>query len=342
MAPRPSIRPAPSYGTSSKPAPAQASGAPDAIHKRMNAGHKVATAAERPIHNGSIAKGFPANWAKSWPVAELALAIVTAAGLAYAWRASVRGDLTAGEGLGYYLGIAGSLMMLSLLLYPLRKYWSRLSSAGSVRHWFNLHVILGVAGPALVVAHSGYSLKSTNATVAMVVMLLVVASGIVGRYIYSRMLVSTSGKIAELSELMADVDTLHAALGAELLHAPEIEAELKAFEAHAKAFRDSKLGGMRATLFLGRRIKQCQSILKSEATAIISARALRERMSNADLKQHLAAVFEHLDAYFATVKKVTTLHFFERLFRLWHFLHLPLFLLLIQAALVHVVAVHLY
>jgi hypothetical protein len=33
---------------------------------------------------------------------------------------------------------------------------------------------------------------------------------------------------------------------------------------------------------------------------------------------------------------------FERLFSLWHALHLPLFLMLLVAGVVHVVAVHVY
>jgi cell division protein FtsL len=36
------------------------------------------------------------------------------------------------------------------------------------------------------------------------------------------------------------------------------------------------------------------------------------------------------------------LRFFERLFSLWHVLHLPLFFLMVMAALVHVWATHRY
>ena len=34
--------------------------------------------------------------------------------------------------------------------------------------------------------------------------------------------------------------------------------------------------------------------------------------------------------------------FYERLFGLWHILHLPIFFMMILSALVHVLAVHMY
>jgi hypothetical protein len=49
-----------------------------------------------------------------------------------------------------------------------------------------------------------------------------------------------------------------------------------------------------------------------------------------------------LQEYLAAVDKAAALAFYERLFALWHVLHVPLFVLLIFAAAVHVVGVHLY
>ena len=34
--------------------------------------------------------------------------------------------------------------------------------------------------------------------------------------------------------------------------------------------------------------------------------------------------------------------FYDRLLRLWHLLHLPLFVVLVAAAILHIVAVHMY
>ena len=147
MTRRPSISPTPSYDIAAATAPAQTSPSRTTVHKHQAAG--------RPSTPPSARAADPSASAKTrqgWPVGEVALTVAIAGGLAAAWYASAQGELSAGQGTGYYLGITGSLMMVSLLLYPLRKYWSRMGSAGAVRHWFNLHVVLGLVGPALVVA----------------------------------------------------------------------------------------------------------------------------------------------------------------------------------------------
>jgi len=42
------------------------------------------------------------------------------------------------------------------------------------------------------------------------------------------------------------------------------------------------------------------------------------------------------------LRRVAQLSFYERLFSLWHLFHLPLFILLVISALVHVLAVHMF
>jgi hypothetical protein len=46
--------------------------------------------------------------------------------------------------------------------------------------------------------------------------------------------------------------------------------------------------------------------------------------------------------YLATARKVVELNFYERLFSLWHVLHIPLFAMLVITGIGHVVAVHMY
>ncbi len=49
-----------------------------------------------------------------------------------------------------------------------------------------------------------------------------------------------------------------------------------------------------------------------------------------------------LDAHLDAVGRVAVFQFWERLFRVWHALHFPLTVALFLAALIHVVAVHVY
>lgn len=81
---------------------------------------------------------------------------------------------------GYYLGLVGSIFMVTLLLYPLRKRLQILQRVGDLRYWFKVHMFLGIAGPVLVLYHSTLKVGSLNAAVAFYSM-LVVAFGATGR-----------------------------------------------------------------------------------------------------------------------------------------------------------------
>src|SRR5208337_2624782 len=59
-------------------------------------------------------------------------------------------------------------------------------------------------------------------------------------------------------------------------------------------------------------------------------------------RRRAAELIEMVTVYFNAIRKAAELRFYERLFNLWHLLHLPLFFLMVMAALVHVWAVHKY
>src|SRR5512146_1404996 len=56
---------------------------------------------------------------------------------------SVDAPYTPGSPIGYRLGLIGALLMLVLLIYPLRKSWSMMSSWGPIRYWFHAHMVFG-------------------------------------------------------------------------------------------------------------------------------------------------------------------------------------------------------
>ena len=71
-------------------------------------------------------------------------------------------------------------LMLFLLLYPAGKKWKFMQRIGLTRHWFRIHIVLGLVGPLLVLYHCNFKLGSTNSTVALTSMLVVAVSGIIG------------------------------------------------------------------------------------------------------------------------------------------------------------------
>jgi hypothetical protein len=82
--------------------------------------------------------------------------------------------------------------------------------------------------------------------------------------------------------------------------------------------------------------------LPGELSALID-----ERLNGAAALDHhrerlLASSAEYLNSRLETYRKFAQLRGCERLFSLWHVVHFPLFLVMVVAAIVHVVAVHAY
>ena len=75
--------------------------------------------------------------------------LVTLAILYWGWKADLENYITAESGLGYWLGIIGSVLMLLTFIFALRK---RLKSMRkwktSAKFWFTAHMILGVFWPS--------------------------------------------------------------------------------------------------------------------------------------------------------------------------------------------------
>jgi thioredoxin reductase/Pyruvate/2-oxoacid:ferredoxin oxidoreductase delta subunit len=112
---------------------------------------------------------------------------------------------------GHGVGIAATLFMLSNFLYPLRKRWKRLDRLGGIRGWLDFHVFVGFMSPLVIAFHAAFQSNNHLATWTSAALAVVVATGIVGRYIYS-VVPSERGKSAELADLLASFERLRDAL----------------------------------------------------------------------------------------------------------------------------------
>jgi hypothetical protein len=172
------------------------------------------------------------------PRRALLLPVVTAVcavALGVGYRLRDEMYLTPDAGLGYALGVAGLGAMSALLLYSLRKRARVLWSFGPLRHWFHVHMLLGVLGPAMILFHANFEARSMNAAVALWAMLIVAGSGFIGRFAYARVHLGLFGQKETLRDVMARANesrsALHRALGA----VPSLADCVAEFEAQALA-----------------------------------------------------------------------------------------------------------
>lgn len=246
------------------------------------------------------------------------------------------------EGLGYWLGIVGGSMMLLLLLYPSGKKSTLLRRLGLVKHWFRVHMLIGLIGPLLILYHCNFSVDAMNSKVALYSMLGVAISGIIGRYFYTRIHRGLYGKRANIEELRVEIsESLETSQGLAAI-LPRFIGELHAVSDEVLGDQFTRSLSMRSSLFwsvkyYAVRIKMHLSIHRElRARAVLSetvrsnSRKLR-RTANAYAAQQVKLM-----------RQVAQISFYERLFSLWHVFHMPLFILLVISALVHVLAVHMY
>ena len=269
--------------------------------------------------------------------------------LLFGWM--IRGEylIDAEYGLGYALGIIGGTMMLVLLIYPLRKRlprsrWFVLSVPG----WFRFHMLLGVLGPLAILYHSNFSLGSTNSNIALVSMLLMATSGLVGRYIYSRIHAGLYGKRLEMAELIDDKQYLAELLRSDenILVSDDLLQKMASFETLAlpvKKQKNESFGSrFNAVWRAARETRQAAKRLEAQLREEQFANPWFAALPKSQQKQLLSKSIKHLRGYLALVRRIAELDFFERMFSLWHMLHMPIFFLLIIAGFVHVYAVHTY
>jgi hypothetical protein len=238
------------------------------------------------------------------------------------WASRDQRYLVAESGIGYWFGIIGGSMMLLLLIYPLRKRFRRWAVIGSVKSWFRIHMILGLAGPVIIIFHSGFKLGSFNSSVAFFCMLIVALSGLVGRKLYAGIHHGLYGSKVRFEEFYSG-DNLASLL---LRRADRSECNFaNEYEEIEEKLTDQHTGINRSLAFyrsMNSRIKKLrQQVSKSEL--------------NNDGKQQIYRRLKDL-------RSICTLGTREILFSYWHILHLPLFIMLILSGLIHVAVVHLY
>ena len=116
-----------------------------------------------------------------WPLADIVVAGLALAALVWGWQQRTDPALDPHAWPGYLLGLGGSLAMLMVLGFSLRK---RAPAGGvPVTGWYNAHIVLGLFGAVAVVIHARFAWGSLNSSFALAATVLVVASGLIARYL---------------------------------------------------------------------------------------------------------------------------------------------------------------
>jgi len=264
------------------------------------------------------------------------LLLSTAVVLLYGWTLRDDNYLSAEDGAGYLLGIVGGSLMLVLLLYPVSKRVAVMTRFVPARFWFGVHMLLGTIGPAMVLFHSNFHLGSANSSIALISMLLVAGSGIIGRYIYTHIHHGLYGTRITIKELKQETENNHSELLSLYAMDEKLNKQLTRMEATALQPYPGLMQSFLHVIYLAvntpRLKRKILRLLKNSQHENVDSNSLPDKKVASRLVKD----------YTLALRKTAAFRVYERLFSLWHILHLPLFFMMIITAVIHIFAVHLY
>ncbi len=255
-------------------------------------------------------------------------------GQAYRPFSPKHADLKPSGRLGLRLGITGFVVFALVYLYPLRKRWPALGRMGRTSHWFDYHVLLGLAAPVFVTFHSAFKIHGF-AGMAYWTMVALTLSGIVGRYFYAQIPHSIGAAEMSLKEmqelsarLVAEVhsqDVLPASELEKLFHLPSA-AEVQSMPLLRALASMTWIDLMRPfkVWALRRHLAGPGGALRTLGGILPSGRPELERAISLAARQTGLA------------KRILYLSKTQRVFLLWHVIHRPFSLSFAAFLLIHV------
>jgi len=226
--------------------------------------------------------------------------------------------------IGHGVGIIGSMMMIiGVAIYMIRKRYRKLFNLGYLKHWLELHIFLCTVGPILVLYHTSFKFGGI-VSVSFWSMVLVVLSGVVGRFIYLQIPRTIQGHELSIQELNSIKEKLAVRVRSVLSEDSSTLAEFEKISStdRYKNFKFSTAAGFMFTDFFN--MKRVLRLFKRRLKLL----GIKGNEYNELIK---AAKSEILMA-----RRIARLRTFQKLFNMWHIVHLPFAIVMFVIMFIHV------
>jgi len=227
---------------------------------------------------------------------------------------------------GQPAGIVALVIFLFLWLYPLRRRFRWLAWTGAMAQWLDVHVAAALLLPLLAAVHAGWRFTGLIG-LGFWSLMVVWLSGLVGRYLYTRIPRGASGLELSAEEIAADRRRLVGVIAnTSGLPEAQVEALLQSDPRPCDGL------GLVATL---------SRMVEDDLARWRAARALRRTcasqrgarsLSRHDLRQVLRMAHREM----ALTQQARMLQASQRIFRFWHVVHRPFAIAALVAVVVHV------
>jgi hypothetical protein len=229
---------------------------------------------------------------------------------------------------GQSAGVLAFLIFIFLWLYPLRKRVRWLAWTGAMSRWLDVHVAVALVLPVLTAVHASWRFGGVIG-LGFWSMMVVCASGVVGRYLYVHIPRRADGLELTAEEIAAERKELIGRIAAtSRLSGPQVEAVLRSDPSPMEG------RSLLSTLRL---------MVKDDLARRRAARALRRmcatRPGSRLNRKAVAEVLHLANREMALTQQARMLEAIHEVFRFWHVAHRPFAIAALAAVTLHVVVV---
>ncbi|MBI5915268.1 MAG: hypothetical protein HY842_07820 [Bacteroidetes bacterium] len=223
---------------------------------------------------------------------------------------------------GHGLGIVGTLLILiGVFGYIAKKKYKFLARLGRLKYWLEFHIFLCSLGPVMILFHTAFKFGGI-VSISFWSMVAVVASGVIGRFIYIQIPRTIEGRelsLNEVKEMKGDLgDVLK---GSYRLNEAGYQSVLEAVKIGSQ-----RAGGNIFSRMVSKYFDDKKTIGRVKST-------LREnRLSNADVRK-VAKLISNEISLNNRIERLVTM---QKLFKYWHVAHLPFALIMLIIMVIHV------
>jgi len=226
---------------------------------------------------------------------------------------------------GHGLGIAGTFMMMfGVGIYIARKRYNFMSRFLKLKYLLEFHIFLCVLGPILIVFHTAFKFGGL-VSIAFWCMVAVVASGVIGRYIYIQIPRNIQGRALSINELkLARVE-----LSRKIKNASGMDdASYNIISTKTRSLLEHKSSAFNPVSFLGK------MSLTGEIKNILKSRGISRTQSK--------DILQNIKEEITLVQRMSRLKQMQEIFKYWHVAHLPFALIMLIIVVVHVITALLF
>lgn len=240
----------------------------------------------------------------------------------------------------YNAGLFGGFLMLCSVFYALLKRVKFIYAMGHNETWFYAHLVCGVAGTMIIFFHTTFQIKSLNSAIAFGCLMVVMVSGMFGRYICTLLSFQLQKIYDRIGEYELDL------INTFVNHSQSSNKEAKQRLSKLLATGMGKKKNLREQLiqlfYLPKRALSFYLVMANNIKTLYKAVAERNQWNDLALKNSITDGKKIARQYTKNIILLSLTQFLSDILSHWRIIHTSTLYLLTLTATGHIIAIHMY